>query len=59
MAAKAVELAGKSGPDGQPHPVDALLSKLAALHPPAPPPSRGMRVVRDAQGRVSHLEPLP
>jgi hypothetical protein len=60
LAAKAVELAGKPGPDGQACPIDidALLAKLAALHPTAPPPGRGMRVVRDAQGRVSHLEPL-
>ncbi len=63
LAAKAVALAGKPGPDGQAPPIDidALLAKLAALHPPAAAatPGRGMRVVRDAQGRVSHLEPLP
>ncbi len=63
LAAKAVDLAGKPGPDGQPRAVDvdALLAKLASLQPPAAAPASpcGMRVVRDAQGRVSHLEPLP
>jgi hypothetical protein len=61
LAAKAVALAGKPGADGQMPPidVDALLARLAALHPPPAAAGRGMRVVRDAQGRVSHLEPLP
>jgi hypothetical protein len=60
LAAKAMELAGRPGPDGQPRAadLDALIAKLAAIQPSGPAPSRGMRVVRDAAGRVSHLEPL-
>jgi len=50
------------GPDGQPQPVDldGLMNRLAALAPlhHAPPPPRPMRIVRDAAGRVSHLEPM-
>jgi hypothetical protein len=50
------------GPDGTPQPVDldGLMNRIAALaplhHPPLPP--RPMRIVRDAAGRVSHLEPM-
>jgi len=41
----------QEGPD-----VDSLLEKIAAMV--QPPQPRGMRVVRDEQGRVSHTEPL-
>jgi hypothetical protein len=59
----AAALAGQPGPDGQPQPVDldGLLGKLAALDhplPPPAPPSKGMRIVRDAAGRVSHAVPI-
>ncbi len=58
--------AGGLGPDGQPQPappldLDGLIARLAPIiHPPAPPATtpRPMRVVRDAAGRVSHLEPI-
>jgi hypothetical protein len=61
---------GAIGPDGQPLPappsslpldLDALIARLAPIiHPPAQAaaPPRPMRVVRDAAGRVSHLEPI-
>ena len=60
---------GGAGPDGQPLPpqqpqpldLDNLIARLApVLHPPALPAAapRPMRVVRDAAGRVSHLEPI-
>ena len=42
-------------------PLDGLIARLAPIiHPPAPAPAarRPMRVVRDAAGRVSHLEPI-
>jgi hypothetical protein len=65
MTAKAVEIAGKSGeigPDGAPRPpvdVNGILGAIAQMHPPAAPAGpRPMRVVRDAAGRVSHLEPM-
>ncbi|HEY1544778.1 MAG TPA: hypothetical protein VGG01_20460 [Xanthobacteraceae bacterium] len=64
-------IGGGIGPDGQPLPqqppqwppldLDALIARLAPIiHPPAPPAAapRPMRVVRDAAGRVSHLEPI-
>jgi hypothetical protein len=36
----------------------ALIDKvLSSLQPPAPP-QRGMRVVRDMQGRITHTEPM-
>jgi hypothetical protein len=59
----AAAVAGGPGPDGQPQPVDldGLIAKLAALNPPAPATPatpRPMRIVRDAAGRVSHLEPI-
>jgi hypothetical protein len=58
--------AGGVGPDGQPQPappldLDCLIARLAPIiHPAAPPAAapRPMRVVRDAAGRVSHLEPI-
>jgi hypothetical protein len=50
------------GPDGTPQPVDldGLMNRVAALAPlhHTPPPPRPMRIVRDAAGRVSHLEPM-
>jgi hypothetical protein len=65
MTAKAVEIATKSGelgPDGQPRPpvdVNGILGAIAQMHQPAPQSTpRPMRVVRDAAGRVSHLEPM-
>jgi hypothetical protein len=64
MTAKAVEIAAKSGepgPDGQPRPpvdVNGILGAIAQMHQPAPAGPRPMRVVRDAAGRVSHLEPM-
>jgi hypothetical protein len=63
MTAKAVEIAAKSGgvgPDGQAQPVDldGLIGKLATLNPPAAPQPKGMRIVRDAAGRVSHAVPI-
>jgi len=55
-------LPGAPGPDGKPQPVDldGLMGRLAALPPlhHTPPPPRPMRIVRDAAGRVSHLEPM-
>jgi hypothetical protein len=54
-------LPGPPGPDGKPQPVDldGLIGKLATLNPPpAPPPPKGMRIVRDAAGRVSHAVPI-
>jgi hypothetical protein len=55
-------LPGAPGPDGQPQPVDldGVMSRIAALAPlhHTPPPPRPMRIVRDAAGRVSHLEPM-
>jgi hypothetical protein len=55
----AASLAGGPGPDGQPAPVDldGLIGKLATLNPPAPP-HKGLRIVRDAAGRVSHAVPI-
>jgi hypothetical protein len=56
-------LPGAPGPDGTPQPVDldGLIGKLATLHvpfaPPAPP-HKGLRIVRDAAGRVSHAVPI-
>jgi hypothetical protein len=63
MAARATELAAQPGPDGQPRAVDlekilgALAQASAQIHAPPPAP-KGMRVVRDAAGRVSHVEPF-
>jgi len=63
MAARAAELAAQPGPDGQPRAVDlekilgALAQAGAQMHAPAPQP-KGMRVVRDSAGRVSHVEPI-
>ena len=56
----AATLAGQPGPAGQPAPVDldGLIGKLATLNPPAPPQPKGMRIVRDAAGRVSHAVPI-
>jgi hypothetical protein len=59
----AASLAGGPGPDGKPQPVDldGLIGKLAALNlplPPPPAPAKGMRIVRDAAGRVSHAVPI-
>ena len=56
----AATLGGQPGPDGQPQPVDldGLIGKLAMLNPPAPPQPKGMRIVRDAAGRVSHAVPI-
>jgi hypothetical protein len=62
MAARAAELAAQPGPDGQPRALDlekilgALAQASAQVH--APPHPKGMRVVRDAAGRVSHVEPI-
>ncbi len=62
MAARAAELAAQPGPDGQPRALDlekilgALAQASAQAH--APPHPKGMRVVRDAAGRVSHVEPM-
>jgi len=62
MAARAAELAAQPGPDGQPRALDlekilgALAQASAQVH--APPHPKGMRVVRDAAGRVSHVEPM-
>jgi hypothetical protein len=63
MAARAAELAAQPGPDGQPRAADlekilgALAQASAQVHAPQPHP-KGMRVVRDAAGRVSHVEPI-
>jgi hypothetical protein len=63
MAARAAELAAQPGPDGQPRAADlekilgALAQASAQIHAPSPAP-KGMRVVRDAAGRVSHVEPI-
>jgi hypothetical protein len=56
----AASLAGAPGPDGKPQPVDldGLIGKLATLNPPPPPHPKGMRIVRDAAGRVSHAVPI-
>jgi hypothetical protein len=58
----AASLAGAPGPDGKSQPVDldGLIGKLATLNPPpAPAPHpKGMRIVRDAAGRVSHAVPI-
>ena len=62
MAARAAELAAQPGPDGQPRALElekilgALAQASAQAH--APPHPKGMRVVRDAAGRVSHVEPM-
>jgi hypothetical protein len=42
-----------TGPD-----LATIQSLLAAMQPPPHPPPRGMRVVRDAQGLITHTEPL-
>jgi hypothetical protein len=63
MAARAAELAAQPGPDGQPRAAElerilgALAQASAQVHVPPPHP-KGMRVVRDAAGRVSHVEPI-
>jgi hypothetical protein len=60
----AASLAGSPGADGKPQPVDldGLIGKLATLNhplpPPPAPPHKGMRIVRDAAGRVSHAVPI-
>jgi hypothetical protein len=56
----AASLPGQPGPDGKPPPVDldGLIGKLATLNPPPAPPPKGMRIVRDEAGRVSHAVPI-
>lgn len=59
LMAHATKPAPAAGPDGEPvadtGPDPQMLALLAQV---AQPRQRGMRVVRDAQGRVSHTEPL-
>jgi hypothetical protein len=62
MAARAAELAAQPGPGGQPRALElekilgALAQASAQVH--ASPHPKGMRIVRDAAGRVSHVEPM-